>query len=1100
MKSTKTRILIVISILLSAILPQSLLSATNSDDNLLEMLLPVIIAAGQQQAEPALYPNYLGTQSNSNWDNINNWQPNGIPTIVDEVWMNSPDTLAIISPDVTAQAAKLIIGRRVPDVKVIIDGGKLEIGSDTTKENILFLGQYEGSSGELEIHSGELKVTGEFAVAINGTGHYIQQGGVAAVGGRLILGRYNNPSAKGYAVLRGGTLTADQLDINDYSYLEISGGQLYLQGDQTNKLNTLLAAGKIISSGTLSISYNAASNLTLLTSNVTSSNWDVAGILNLPTDKIGPRQPQIIRKTGMRSFKPAPAYGVHPRIFFGPEDIPTIRSNLYNTTVGQAALQQIKLITTLSREGRATYNALPVEQRNYPNGSSRLTNIGLFDRHQVYTALIAGDLNALDSENATARLVLSGFMSLEALECLIDDATESNCPERTRNLSKAMKTWAEIVLADSGFDPLVNETSRDLFGSQSIVFAYDLNYNNMNTSERETVRKAIAKMIWPQEKFVGIDTEGYATTTNWVAINSFVPMMILAIEGETDKTRDGWSTSELRSYFRDIMLANYKFLTYGWYESGAPYEGSGKNYQYNSMFSAYAKRGYNFFTHPHVQAYTSQFLPAQLQPFGRTITQYDTIGGTGFDPVTGDKQYHAVDIIGAKWAYPNDPAVNFAWRNFLETPYIDNDGQQQTFVDVNDAKVTPRSTYANNLFSLALMPMDFTAGDWETQNQQALDGLTFNGKERGLIITRSGYDKNALAMHFHARQDTGGHTFGDRNSFNLSALGRVWVRNPTGYIPETEWSSGILINGEGVTITNQDGRKARQPGRIAHYQDNPLATFVTGDATYAYSNEWAWSIRDPANTTVKAGWSAVTESWNDFRHPDNQLSEAYGDIPFFDYANWRAGGKMEGMIKRPANVMNQAYRLAGVVRGTYPYVMIVDDVRKAAGETHNYQWLAQIPEDLTLMPPADYSGNLNVATDIVLQEPEVTGQRRLLVRILNAEGTQANGLAQLREDITYYLWGLDRIAKRLVIERNTEAPDYRVLLYPYTEGDPIPKHIVQANGHIVAEWPGQRDTLVFEPYTKAVGGQSVGITGFRIFRSGETLVDTRGLVIPMEKR
>ena len=46
--------------------------------------------------------------------------------------------------------------------------------------------------------------------------------------------------------------------------------------------------------------------------------------------------------------------------------------------------------------------------------------------------------------------------------------------------------------------------------------------------------------------------------------------------------------------------------------------------------------------------------------------------------------------------------------------------------------------------------------------------------------------------------------------------------------------------------------------------------------------------------------------------------------------------------------------------------MIVDDVRKAAIETHNYQWLAQIPGDLTLIPTTDYSGNLNLTTDIVL--------------------------------------------------------------------------------------------------------------------------------------
>ena len=192
--------------------------------------------------------------------------------------------------------------------------------------------------------------------------------------------------------------------------------------------------------------------------------------------------------------------------------------------------------------------------------------------------------------------------------------------------------------------------------------------------------------------------------------------------------------------------------------------------------------------------------------------------------------------------------------------------------------------------------------------------------------------------------------------------------------------------------------------------------------------------------------------------------------------------------------------MAGVVRGDYPYALIVDDIRKKVGEQHSYQWLAQIPEDLTRMPKTQFSGNLNAVTDVVLMEPATTGNRRLLVRIINAEGSTSDDLASFKEDITYYLWGQDRAAKRLVIERLAEAPNYRVLLYPYREGDVIPEQVVQSNGHIVQEWPGQRDTLVFEPVSQMVGGQMVNITGFRLFRSGETLVDTRNQVIPIEVR
>ena len=136
-----------------------------------------------------------------------------------------------------------------------------------------------------------------------------------------------------------------------------------------------------------------------------------------------------------------------------------------------------------------------------------------------------------------------------------------------------------------------------------------------------------------------------------------------------------------------------------------------------------------------------------------------------------------------------------------------------------------------------------------------------------------------------------------------------------------------------------------------------------------------------------------------------------------------------------------------------------------------------------------------------MQEPAATGNRRLLIRVLNAEGTPLHGVGRLREDISYYMWGQDRAAKRLEIERRASEPRFRIMLYPYTEGDAIPQHVENAStGHIQANWPGQRDTLVFEPYDKQVADQTVEITGFRIFRSGTTLVDTRQQVEPLTVR
>ena len=51
---------------------------------------------------------------------------------------------------------------------------------------------------------------------------------------------------------------------------------------------------------------------------------------------------------------------------------------------------------------------------------------------------------------------------------------------------------------------------------------------------------------------------------NWVTINSFVPMQLLAIEGDVREDADevsGWTNARLRTYFHQIMKAHWKFST-----------------------------------------------------------------------------------------------------------------------------------------------------------------------------------------------------------------------------------------------------------------------------------------------------------------------------------------------------------------------------------------------------------------------------------------------------------------------------------------------------------------------------------------------------------
>jgi hypothetical protein len=208
------------------------------------------------------------------------------------------------------------------------------------------------------------------------------------------------------------------------------------------------------------------------------------------------------------------------------------------------------------------------------------------------------------------------------------------------------------------------------------------------------------------------------------------------------------------------------------------------------------------------------------------------------------------------------------------------------------------------------------------------------------------------------------------------------------------------------------------------------------------------------------------------------------------------------MHKQQVNDLSQAYRQAGLIRGQYPYALIVDDLHKLTNSADTeWQWLAQLPQDLSLVPASDYSNaNLDPARDIVFKEPDSTGSRKLLVRILNAEGSQPEGLAEYKEFTGNLSGGLN--AWRLIIRRVAERPRFRIMLYPFEDGQPVPSYSASGTD-VTLKWSGnEKDTIKFHPSTQSVGGIDVEITGIEITRPGNVkVIDTRDqIAVPMDIR
>lgn len=80
---------------------------------------------------------------------------------------------------------------------------------------------------------------------------------------------------------------------------------------------------------------------------------------NSTTDGLGPR---IIdyNYIGMRSIDSVPPIGVHPRVYFGPNEIDEIRSRLNTSNSGQEVRDQIRAYTTLAHLGYYQQARIPL--------------------------------------------------------------------------------------------------------------------------------------------------------------------------------------------------------------------------------------------------------------------------------------------------------------------------------------------------------------------------------------------------------------------------------------------------------------------------------------------------------------------------------------------------------------------------------------------------------------------------------------------------------------------------------------------------------------------------------------------------------------------
>jgi hypothetical protein len=220
-----------------------------------------------------------------------------------------------------------------------------------------------------------------------------------------------------------------------------------------------------------------------------------------------------------------------------------------------------------------------------------------------------------------------------------------------------------------------------------------------------------------------------------------------------------------------------------------------------------------------------------------------------------------------------------------------------------------------------------------------------------------------------------------------------------------------------------------------------------------------------------------------------------GDPRMWDEDSW--------VVRAPVNPVKYAFRTAGLVRGEKSYALIIDDFKKNDDE-HLYEWNMQMPMnveiysiskgDLVIGPIIDkrkmtaptYSAYRDIGTPVPPKDsPE------LLVRELNANqpaiptyqsNPRLETIEYLRHDDSHQFSGRSTgLGKRLVLPSRSVVPDYKVLLFPMKQGDPLPVTELSADQtHLTIDWNGQKDEYEFE---KAPDGRTL----ITFHRNGELI-------------
>ncbi len=735
-----------------------------------------------------------------------------------------------------------------------------------------------------------------------------------------------------------------------------------------------------------------------------------------------------------------PPVGVHPRILFGPEDLPRIRQNLASNEAGVATLAELRSQLEKGIGSKGTWENL------------------------CFTALAAGDLEAFKTaykESPTddsppgsgfksnvpgrspatkwgVRNPLLASIEAMALVALIDDDAVAG-----KRVATALATYARFVgpkvdVANTQPRHEFHWYSTRYLVPNEVAYGYDWAWKWMTPDQRDTLRSLIVRSTVGKYT-LGMDLPSHWRNWNHLGLTESYAACLFAIEGEPGDDPRG--LARIYEVYRD-------YLTYGIDDLGMGTEGIGYHTagigHLSSPLVAFANRGKNLLIHPHWRLQSDSWLVQAMQPFGGAWQSCSDLGN--FPP-----NLSMVEV--QKYFFPDNAGIDFVYRNH---PLV---------IKKDWAHIAADSSEVQWITSTVPGKKDTRTAAQEAAAALVGGGLSFYDKGRGSLYTRTGWGVDDLDLHVDCRADTtfANHDHPDRGQFTLSALGRAWACD--GYRDtESKYHNVVTIDGRG------QGYFAA-PGQWIKEEDTPDATTAIVDSKYCW--DWLWmksSFTESRESLAKRDLSNFAESaerlqsripldkWEADPSPairayyEGFADRAHGDPRMWDDEDgW--------VIRAPWYPVRKSFRTVILARGKHPYVLVADDIRKDDAE-HLYEWRMNMPPDISTVSIKGSDillGDSTTARQPVILDSAFQGQtglvpakgdRLLLVRILDITVPEIPTLQPIpmvatieykKTDDAHQFTGRSMgMGTQVVIGSRAVEPDFLMLLYPHRQGDDVP--------------------------------------------------------------